>query len=34
GGLFGKGAGFALGMVFIGFIFWPILAFSDAQYQA
>jgi hypothetical protein len=29
---FGKGKGFALGMVFLPFVFVPILAFSDAQY--
>jgi hypothetical protein len=30
---FGKGVGFALGMVFLPFIFWPILGFGSAQYQ-
>jgi hypothetical protein len=30
---FGKGAGFAVGMVFLPFIFYPILGFGDAQYQ-
>jgi hypothetical protein len=30
---FGKGAGFAVGMFFLPFIFYPILAFSDAQYS-
>jgi hypothetical protein len=30
---FGKGVGFALGLIFLGFIFFPILAFSDARYQ-
>ncbi len=30
---FGKGTGFALGLIFLGFIFYPILAFGDAQYQ-
>ncbi len=30
---FGKGAGFAVGMVFLPFIFWPILGFGGAQYQ-
>jgi len=30
---FGKGAGFGLGLAFLGFIFYPILAWSDAQYQ-
>ena len=30
---FGKGVGFALGMIFLPFIFWPILGFGSAQYQ-
>jgi hypothetical protein len=30
---FGKGVGFAIGMIFLPFIFWPILAFGSAQYQ-
>lgn len=30
---FGKGFLFALGLMFFGFIFYPILAFSDAQYN-
>ena len=30
---FGKGAGFGIGLVFLGFIFLPILAFGDARYQ-
>jgi hypothetical protein len=30
---FGKGAGFGIGLSFLGFIFFPILAFSDAQYS-
>lgn len=29
---FGKGVGFTLGLIFLGFIFIPILAWSDAQY--
>ncbi|MEX1002644.1 MAG: DUF5684 domain-containing protein [Crocinitomicaceae bacterium] len=29
---FGKDTGFAIGMVFLPFIFWPMLAFSDAKY--
>ena len=29
---FGKGTGFAVGLFFLGFIFYPILAFSSAQY--
>jgi hypothetical protein len=30
---FGKGAGFGVGLAFLGFIFFPILAFGDARYQ-
>lgn len=30
---FGKGAGFTLGLIFLGFIFIPILALGDAQYK-
>jgi uncharacterized protein DUF5684 len=30
---FGKGVGFAIGMVLLPFIFWPILAFGSAQYE-
>ncbi len=30
---FGKGMGFALGLVFLGFIFFPILGFGSARYQ-
>ena len=30
---FGKSALFALGLVFLGFIFFPILGFGDAVYQ-
>jgi len=29
---FGKGAGFAMGLVFLGFIFFPILAFGNARF--
>lgn len=29
---FGKGAGFAIGMVFLPIVFFPILAFGDATY--
>jgi hypothetical protein len=29
---FGKGAGFALGMIFLAPIFYPVLAWSDAKY--
>jgi hypothetical protein len=30
---FGKGTGFALGLLFLPIIFYPILAWGDAQYQ-
>lgn len=30
---FGKGIGFAIGIILLGFIFIPILGFGDAQYQ-
>lgn len=30
---FGKGVGFAVGIIFLGFIFIPILGFGKAQYQ-
>ncbi len=30
---FGKSTGFTLGLIFLGFIFFPILAFGDAQYK-
>ena len=30
---FGKGTGFAIGLLLLGFIFFPILGFGDAQYQ-
>jgi hypothetical protein len=29
---FGKGAGFGIGLVLLGFIFFPILGFGDAKY--
>lgn len=29
---FGKGAGFTVGIIFLSFIFLPILAFGDAKY--
>jgi ABC-type sulfate transport system permease subunit len=29
---YGKGAGFAVGMIFLSFIFYPILAFGGAEY--
>jgi len=31
-GKFGKGAGFGLGLAFLGFIFYPILGFGDSKY--
>ncbi|HPJ45228.1 MAG TPA: DUF5684 domain-containing protein [Tenuifilaceae bacterium] len=30
---FGKGVGFTIGLIFLGFIFLPILAFGDAKYN-
>lgn len=30
---FGKGGGFAAGLIFLPFIFYPILGFGSAQYQ-
>ncbi len=30
---FGKGVGYTLGLIFLSFIFWPLLGFGDAQYQ-
>lgn len=32
--VFGKGIGFAIGLILLGFIFYPILAFGDATYTA
>lgn len=29
---FGKDEGYTVGLLFLGIIFWPILAFGDAQY--
>ena len=29
---FGKGVGYALGLIFLGFIFYPMLAWGDAVY--
>jgi hypothetical protein len=29
---FGQGVGFALGLMFLGFVFFPILGFGSAQY--
>jgi len=31
---FGKGVGFAIGMLLLGIVFFPMLAFGDAKYQA
>jgi hypothetical protein len=31
---FGKGAGFGIGLILLPFIFFPILGFGSAQYQA
>ena len=31
---FGKGIGFAIGLILLPFIFYPILAFGSAKYQA
>ena len=30
---FGRGVGFGIGLCLLGFIFYPILAFSDSTYQ-
>jgi hypothetical protein len=30
---FGKGVGFGMGLAFLGFVFYPVLGFSDARYQ-
>ncbi|WP_430811683.1 MULTISPECIES: DUF5684 domain-containing protein [unclassified Carboxylicivirga] len=30
---FGKGAGFTLGLLFLPFIFYPLLGFGDAEYK-
>jgi len=30
---FGKGAGYGIGIAFLGIVFLPMLAFSDAQYS-
>lgn len=31
---FGKSTGFGLGLAFLGIIFWPMLAFGDAEYDS
>ncbi|MBL7994739.1 signal peptidase I [bacterium] len=31
---FGKGAGFTVGLILLGFVFYPMLAFGDATYSA
>lgn len=30
---YGRGAGFAIGLLFLPFVFWPILGFGDAGYR-
>src|SRR5258706_4694183 len=30
---FGKSVGFAIGLILLGIVFWPILGFGDARYQ-
>jgi hypothetical protein len=30
---FGKGTGFAIGLILLGFIFFPILGFGDETYR-
>jgi len=30
---FGKGTGYGIGLAFLGFIFFPLLGFGDAQYR-
>jgi hypothetical protein len=30
---FGRGGGFAAGLMFLPFVFWPLLGFGDAEYQ-
>ena len=32
--VFGKGTGFAIGLILLGFVFYPMLAFGDATYTA
>jgi len=31
---FGKGAGFAIGLIILPFVFWPMLAWGDSAYTA
>jgi len=31
---FGKSEGFTIGLILLGFIFWPILAWGDAEYNS
>ncbi len=31
---FGKTSGFAIGMLLLGFVFWPMLGFGDAEWEA
>jgi len=30
---FGKDVGFTVGLLFLGIVFWPVLAFGNAEYQ-
>jgi len=30
---FGKGVGFGLGLLFLSFVFWPLLGFGDERYR-
>ena len=32
--VFGKSAGYTVGLIFLGFIFYPMLAFGSATYDA
>ncbi|MBZ0199154.1 MAG: DUF5684 domain-containing protein, partial [Ignavibacteriaceae bacterium] len=32
--VFGKGGGFAAGLIFLPMIFYPILGFGDAEYSS
>jgi hypothetical protein len=29
---YGKGAGYAIGLIFLPFVFWPLIGFGDAKY--
>ncbi len=30
---YGRGVGFAIGLIFLPFIFWPLLGFGDSEHQ-